>query len=178
MEALEKCPFEWEDTKKLAAAARERLGPLQVQQAEKIKAEAQVFEGRVTEYIASFDSNAPFSYEENADMYDQLDSWDIRTKEIEDEANAFQTREKLFELNVHRFKEVHLITRPSLRRYCTVTCGYSTIIALLPHRYHAVAMLITAPSRAVAAPSLNCSHFDTLPLRCSLPRHYYTINML
>ena len=42
MEALEKCPFEWEDTKKLAAAARERLGPYQVEQAARIKQEAQV----------------------------------------------------------------------------------------------------------------------------------------
>eukprot|EP00966_Prymnesium_polylepis_P193744 4490703-Prymnesium_polylepis.1 len=32
IEALEKCPFEWEDTKKLATAARERLEPYQIAQ--------------------------------------------------------------------------------------------------------------------------------------------------
>lgn len=32
MDLLERCPFEWEDTKKLAAAARERLAPLHILQ--------------------------------------------------------------------------------------------------------------------------------------------------
>ena len=58
IEALERAPFEWEDTKKLVAAARERLGPLQINQAERIKAESAMFTIRVTEFIVEFKKEA------------------------------------------------------------------------------------------------------------------------
>ncbi|KAL1498812.1 hypothetical protein AB1Y20_014117 [Prymnesium parvum] len=105
---LERCPFEWEDTRKLAAAARERLAPLQVQQAENVKKDANQFEVRITAYVAEFYAKAPFHSDEAADVYEELDRWNERTQQVEEEAAAFQRREKLFELNVHTFKEVSL----------------------------------------------------------------------
>lgn len=37
LELLERCPFEWEDTKKLATAARERLAPLHIVQVTRLE---------------------------------------------------------------------------------------------------------------------------------------------
>ena len=51
-QVLDHAPFKWEDTKKASLNARERLGPLQALQAEKIKEDAEDFGIRVAEGMA------------------------------------------------------------------------------------------------------------------------------
>ena len=49
-QVLDHAPFKWEDTKKASLNARERLGPLQALQAEKIKEDAEDFGIRVADF--------------------------------------------------------------------------------------------------------------------------------
>ena len=73
-EALEKAPYEWEDTRKLADAASETLAPQKAAHGQRILQEAEAFTAEVTSFRAEFKAHAPFGHEcGTEDCYTQLD---------------------------------------------------------------------------------------------------------
>ena len=84
MEQLEETPHKWEETKKNVLHARERLGSLQTQQAEKIKEQAEDFGLKVAEFRAQFSAEAPFKYDVGEECYKRIDEWNVRIDEIDD----------------------------------------------------------------------------------------------
>ena len=104
---LENAPFLWEDTRKATDNAKERLGPLQAMQADRIKMEAEDFGAKAADFRHAFVAEAPFKYEVGVEeCYEQLDTWQEKIAAIEAEAAALKEREGLFDVTVHQFRDI------------------------------------------------------------------------
>jgi dynein heavy chain len=108
IELIESAPLKWESAKKATVHAREALAPLQSLQADKIKEEAEVFGGRVEEFLEAFQEEAPFKFDIGVEhAYPRLDQWHHHLAEMEHDAKTLAESEELFELSAHVFKELH-----------------------------------------------------------------------
>ena len=108
VEALERVPFEWEDTKKVVVAAEELLLEKKEARAKELRSEADEFTAKVAAFRAAFREEAPFAYVDDGaeQAYPMLDEWQTRLVQIEGEAEALRDREYLFGVSVHAWRDL------------------------------------------------------------------------
>lgn len=106
VDMLDQAPFNWDLTRKATYNARERLSPLQAQQAEKIKERAEEFGIKVQDFRHSFLKEAPFKFSASEECYHQMDRWNQLIGSIEIEAKQLQELEQLFDVNIDNWKEI------------------------------------------------------------------------
>ena len=114
--AMERAPFQWEDTKKATLNAREKLAPLQALQAEKIKEEAfheaepstsrAGTASSTTARRSDGDDAAPFKHECTRRATPHLDRWHLKIIEVEGAAATLNEKCALFDVVVAPYKEI------------------------------------------------------------------------